>query len=512
VILIRPATIETGLAPGKPCAASFGRRADQAGLVLLVFVAIGLRLIPVELVPTIVWPDEIFQTTEQAHRLVFGTGLVPWEFRLGVRSWLLPGLIAGIMELSRLAGDGPDYYLPAIALGFAALAAVPVICCFLWGRRLFGASGSWITAGVAAVAPELVFFGARTLSEVVAGHLLVAALYVLEPGYRVTSRQRIFLGGALLGLVVLLRIQLFPAFLVVVLWTSWRMIRQRAVPLLLGAAAALAGGAIFDFLTLGSPLASLWRYCIYNVYYGASTAFGVAAWHFYLLGELGLWGGAAASVLLLAALGARRMPVLLAVAITILAVHSAFAHKEHRFVYPAVLLVMISTGIGLAQLASWGQGWLRARGAGRKIAALGATAAALGWWVVVALKVWTGPALADYRNRGHDRLAAVSFVAHGAALCGLGLYGLNGEDWANYGGYTYLHRSVPVYWPKDKTELAEFAAAFDTLVYTKSLPKDLGFTMEQCFGSVCVARRSGGCTTVPMMAMPFPDTVPRPVN
>ncbi len=31
------------------------------------------------------WPDEIFQTLEQGHRLAFGYGIIPWEFREGVR-------------------------------------------------------------------------------------------------------------------------------------------------------------------------------------------------------------------------------------------------------------------------------------------------------------------------------------------------------------------------------------------------------------------------------------------
>jgi len=85
-------------------------------LAIVVVLAIALRLEPILIEPSAVWGDEIFQTTEPAHRLVYGSGLVPWEFQLGVRSWLLPGVIAGLMELSRLAGDGPDYYLPLIAI------------------------------------------------------------------------------------------------------------------------------------------------------------------------------------------------------------------------------------------------------------------------------------------------------------------------------------------------------------------------------------------------------------
>lgn len=111
------------------------------------------------------------------------------------------------MELSRALGDGPDYYLLLIATGFAAVAAAPVVCVFLWCRLWFGPAGGFL----AAFAAEPVYFGARTLAETFAGHLLVVALWVLEPGYRVASRRRLFLGGALLGLVLVTRVQLAPA-------------------------------------------------------------------------------------------------------------------------------------------------------------------------------------------------------------------------------------------------------------------------------------------------------------
>jgi len=141
-------------------------------------------------VPGLVWPDEIFQTSEPAHRPVYGSGLVAWEFQLGVCDWLLPGLVAGMMELSRIIGDGPDYYLPVIAIGFASLAAAAVACCFLWCRHVFGLSGALVAGLAVAFAAELIYFGARTLSETKAGHLLVAALLVIEPGYLVVSRRR----------------------------------------------------------------------------------------------------------------------------------------------------------------------------------------------------------------------------------------------------------------------------------------------------------------------------------
>src|SRR5207248_10320775 len=154
-----------------------------AALLGVVLLSVGLRLIPVLFLPSLNWDDEIFQATEPAHRLVFGYGIVAWEFQLGMRSWILPGTIAGLMQLSRLIGDGPAYYLPLIATALALLASAPVLCCFLWARRWYGPVPALAGGIVVAVAPELVYFGGRALTEVVAAypdHRLLAA----RPGLR----------------------------------------------------------------------------------------------------------------------------------------------------------------------------------------------------------------------------------------------------------------------------------------------------------------------------------------
>src|SRR5207248_3916311 len=62
-----------------------------AALLGVVLLSVGLRLMPVLFLPGLNWDDEIFQATEPAHRLVFGYGIVAWEFQLGMRSWILPG-------------------------------------------------------------------------------------------------------------------------------------------------------------------------------------------------------------------------------------------------------------------------------------------------------------------------------------------------------------------------------------------------------------------------------------
>src|SRR5436190_2272178 len=483
------------------------RQLVAAGIALLVLVAIGLRLVPILVEPSINWWDEVFQATEQAHRLVFGYGLVPWEFQLGMRSWLLPGSVAGLMELSRLLGDGPDYYLPVIAASFALLASAPVICCFLWARRGFGLASAFAGAAVVAIAPELVYFGARTFSETVAAHLLLIGCFLLQPGYPDTSRRRLFTAGILLGLVCLLRIHLAPAVAVVALWASWGLWRERLPAVVAGGLAATAFGAVLDWLTLGYPLASLWRNFLYNVIDGVSSGFGTEPWYYYLAGELGLWGFAGLFLVLAVALGARRLPMLLAAALAIVAVHSGIAHKEYRFIYPAVLLLIVLAGLGIAQLTEWGAEALVRRGMKHPVAGAVCAAFLVAYSGYLMLGVWTSPTMVHLRSRVHDNLLAAGFVARLPAFCGLGLYGETGLDWARYGGYTYLHRPVPMYWPEDAAELAATAPAFDTLLYTAAPPAALGYETTACFGKTCVARRQGRCVARPMPAMPFPEPV-----
>lgn len=473
------------------------------GVLFLVLVAVGLRLVPTVFVPSMNWGDEVFQTIEPAHRLVYGYGLVTWEFQLGMRSWLLPGALAGLIEVGRLIGDGPEYYLVVIAVALGVVASGPVICCFLWCRRWYGLAGGFVAAAAVAVAPELMYFGARALNEVVAGHLLVVALYLAEPGYPANHRRRLFAAGLVFGIVALLRLQLAPVVAVVALASGLRDCRTRLPALIGGGLAALLLGTIFDWLTLGYPLASVWRNLFYNVHLGISSGFSVEPWYFYFIGELGVWLTAAPILLLLVGLGCRRMPLLVLAIVAILAVHLGIAHKEYRFIYPAVVLASVLAAFGLAELASRAAHWLARRGLRRAVAASTAALLLSGVWTAIAFGVWSNGALALLRHRDHDELRAISYVRELASPpCGLGLYGE--EAWVRYGGYTWLHQAVPMFWPKDEAALAEASPGFDTLVTDRPPPASFGFRTLRCFGEICALRRPGRCEAGPMPPMWFP--------
>lgn len=476
-------------------------------LSALIVIAFTLRLIPVLFVPSVNWADEIFQSTEQAHRLVYGTGLVPWEFQLGIRSWLLPGVIAGLMEFARNFGDGPDYYFPVIAGAWGLLAVVPVVCCFVWCKRWFGLPAAIVGGLCVAVAPELVYMGDRTLTEVLAAHLLVLALYLLDPGYRVVAFPRLVLAGATLGLGLVLRVQLAPAIGLIAVWTTTRSRWTNFLAVMVGGSVVLGLAALLDAVTLGSPLASVWRYVLYNSYFGVSSTFGIAPWYSYALAELAIWGYGLSVVLILAVLATRRTVLPLVAALVIIAAHSCIGHKEYRFIYPAIVLLAVQAGIGLAGLVEWAREQLGGFRRWRMLARHAVPVLAAGLWCTLSLTVWTGPVLAAFRHRSHDYILAASFVAHDTPSCGIGMYGADAWSW--FGGYSYLHRPVPMYWPNNGAALERLAPAFNVLLYSTGFgsPEPViptGFAKQRCFGEACIARRAGQCATAAPTPMPFP--------
>ena len=158
-------------------------------------------------------------------------------------------------------------------------------------------------------------------------------------------------------------------------------------------------------------------------------------------------------------------------------------------------------GIGLAELTQRALDWFSAQGLRQRTAQMLSSAALLCCWSLVAHAAWSGPAIATLRQLAHDSLVGAQFAGRLPQLCGIGLYGLDGHDWAWYGGYSYLHRPVPMYWPKDAAELRGTVRGFDTLLYREAAPPpELGFTTERCFGRICLARRPGprpGAKTTP---------------
>ena len=452
--------------------------ATIASAALVVRVAVALAF------PNVAWPDEIFQTQEQAHRAAFGFGIVPWEFRDGARSWLLPGALA---VLYRLAGP---LYREAGVVVLSLLSLIPVWGCFRAVDEQRQPHHSPWPAIVAAIAVagwfELIYFAPKALSEVVAAHFLCGAVFLSS---RASSRsvRRLALAGVLAGLAAGLRVHLAPAVLVLCLVAVWGA-RRRASPFVGALVFTVLAIGMLDWATWGVPFASYLRTLEVNLVEGRARLWGTAPWWAYLDLFAANWSIAGIVVLAFALLGARREPLPLLLALVVLVTHSAIGHKEYRFAVPALLLVIYSAGLGCGVLvAAVPRAWLIALtitfwcvGSGMLARELHTTKTTLS----IAL---LGPAWQFEAGRGG--LTALGRLRTVQPLCGVGLVGV---PWYLTGGYTWLHRDVPMEEVHDPRALQAEAGAFNAAVALEDIAPPPLFEKEGCDAGLCVWRRTTG--------------------
>ncbi|MCI0573276.1 MAG: hypothetical protein L0Y66_21220 [Myxococcaceae bacterium] len=425
-------------------------RAGWVGLLAVLAAGLVLRLWLAFTDDGLYWPDEIYQSLEPAHRLVWGYGLVPWEFARGARSWAFPGLIAGLLKLGTWVGlDAPRGYLGLVRVAFCLVGVATALGAFRLARVL----GSSVAGGLAAAAlfalpaPAL-YFAPRALSETASALPVVWGFALcLEPR---ASPLRRWTGASLMGLATLLRLQNGLLCVALLLMLAVQGLRLRLSdgklslrPTLEVAAVLLLWALLYgalDRLTWGGWFHSALTYFRFNILEDKSAQWGVSDAAYYLRV---LWTSAPLPTLcflLLAAAGARRAPGLLATALLFLAVHSTIPHKELRFLLPALPLIAAVAGLGVDVFTSTHRRWLL-------------TAAVLVACTLSAARVrrLTFGELGAYESTRPHRSAfddsgpvnRLLLAAHAQPdLCGLKVEAVH-LAWT--GGHTYLHRAVPLY-------------------------------------------------------------------
>ncbi|HYH95948.1 hypothetical protein [Hyalangium sp.] len=416
-------------------------------LLVLTLTAGGLLRVWLALMDDgLYWPDEIYQSLEPAHRLVFGPGFIPWEFIEGARTWALPGLVAGLMGLARVLGlDSPAGYL-GVVKGFFALLGTATA----WGSyrlaRVEGAGPLAAAAGASlmALASVPLYFAPRAMSENAAAFPVVLGLALaLAPG---ASRRALAVGASLLGLAVLLRLQsgIFCVGLVVLLAAR----RQwRAAGLTLGVLAVWAGlFGLLDRLTWGSWFHSAFVYLDFNFVKEGGKAWGVAPFSYYTRVLLKAMPGISLLVGGLGLLALWRSRGLAALVLVFFVLHASQPHKELRFLVPLLPLLAALAGVGL-ELGMARLKALRLRAAvALAVVAVGAVSAGLSRRLTfgeIGQYVHERPHISAYDDSGPiNRLLMVA--SQREDVCGLKIEVPVHIAWT--GGYSYFHHNVPLYW------------------------------------------------------------------
>jgi len=453
-------------------------------LLLAVFlIALALRVEVATHFPSMDWGDEIFNTLEPAHHLAYGYGVVVWEWRLGIRSWVFPAFLAGVMRLTDWIGPGSSGYLCAIRFLLSLLSLTAVWFGYAWNKRTSGEAAAIIAAGACATWYDLVYFAPKAFSEVVAGNLLLPGLYLGIYGESLPEKKRLFLAGLFCGLAVALRNQLAPTVLFAVLYfchTNWR---KRIPPVFMGLLLPVVTFGLVDGFTWSYPFQSSLRYVSVVVLQGKGLIFGTEPWYWYVWVLLVHF----LPLFLLALVGVRRSPFLGWIAFIIIASHSVLAHKEYRFLYPVLPIVVTLAALGAVELAEDFKTWGRPALSERTI-------------VVAALVfcICTSGVFAWYYPRWtHDAggLIAMDRLSLDSSVCGVGMYKVR---WVHTGGYSHLHRNIPIVLLWQPSDLEQQLPSFNALLTSGTFTDPtMRFALEGCWKDVCLYRRRGPCTMAP---------------
>lgn len=487
-----------------------GTRGDRRWLGAILVLALALRLAGAWR-PSLIPPgDEVSEYLEAAHRLVFGNGLIPWEYRHGMRSWSMALLVAAPMRLgSAIAPDGMGY-LFAVRMAMAAIGLLPV-----WGAWTLGRALSRGHAIVAALAIatwwELVWFAGHPLTEPVATAAIVAgaACLVRRASGDAKPYWHLVAGGALVAAGVVMRFHYAPAAGVIALALLWGRLRAAWTAAIAGAAATALVSAAIDLWAGQAPFGWVAINVALNLGGGRAAQFGVSPADSYFRDWIGLWRWAAVPVLAFAIVGTRRYPALAAAALINLGVHMAIGHKEYRFVLLTTTLLLLLAALGSVDVATR---FMRTR---RQAAA----AAALLWVAASALLAWTDPLVT--RWRWFDQ-ALTTTHAIGADRASCGVLVWRWRLWLS--SYAYLHRDVPLYAydpdsrvtpPPSSDRIARGVNRIVTPLRAR-LAMPTGFRRAACHdgrdemsgdptgpatGPVCVYERAGTCD--PMVLAPW---------
>jgi phosphatidylinositol glycan class B len=509
----RPFPISTGY---KLCGVQMRR---SQCLALVLGVALALRLWNVLTHTYVAFPDETFQYFEQGHRLAFGSGVVPWEFIDGIRSWLLPGLIALIMRLVTVVSSEPAGYVLAVRICcIGASLSVPYVG-FRLAERRYGPPGAVFVGLLCALWYDLIYFAPVVMTETLAAYTALWALWLSDVQVGACSPlHRLVLVGTIFGLACCLRYQYAPALALAALWQHGRDPRSLGAMLAGGGVVVILGSGVLDTLTWGAPFQSVWLHFIRNAVQGVAGAMETQVWYYLPAYFLVAWDVAAPLLLVLALVGAIRLPFLaLAVAATV-ALHSMTPHKELRFIFLATAAVPILIGFGTAWV-------LQTAPLLRQVNTV-PTVIALAFVIASAVAVLTAAHATPTDAWHRDRSTVQAFDAAHAerGLCGLGVR----TQWVyRSGGYSYLHRDVPIYFETFEAaqhletslfrlrlkvllnghpvlqypaeQFAEHSGQFNVLI---GRPWDglQGFKTVICFGAgtpddtaICIFRRPGGC-------------------
>jgi hypothetical protein len=432
------------------------RRRLRLALASIFLLGLGLRVVALWLEPPH-HPDEFFQYLEPAWRHLTGAGVETWEWRAGVRSWVLPGYHGAWMAFFMKLGVHDGITLGTLLRVHWALLSLTLVWAGWRGGALLsrklrpgpaagpeatteapttGWQGGLLAALLCATFPLLVRFSIHILCMTWA-LVLTGELTETAPP---SPRGKAVRAGLLLGLGICLRIQHAPVSLVIAIWL---LVARRFRLFLLVTAMALLPVALFgaiDWMTWGKPLASFIAYVKFNFFEDGASIFGKYPAGWYAMTYFHRLPAGLCAVGLVCLLGIRAGWPFVASALSLMGLLSTQAHKEERF-------AMLFWPLVLIPAAATAGAWLAARATTVEAESSGAPSRFRVWLARAAAALLMLLVHADgaLHGRGNDfagldpkRFEAQVWAGHQSDITGL-IY----DEPLFVGGYLWFGRPFP---------------------------------------------------------------------
>ncbi|MBP5436292.1 glycosyltransferase family 39 protein [bacterium] len=311
-----------------------------------------------------IYPDEIYQTVEMAHKLAFGKAITYWEFRVGARSWFLPGILAGVYKILDFCGVKNALGLNiGIKLFFSLLHSLSMGVTYLILRNFRLSKGlSFLFTLPLAASYFLAYVSVRTLSESASLPFMIFALYFAIRHADTSENRHLFWSVVMSGIAFMIRFQnaVFAFGLAVALFLVSKDRFKAALVFGFGYIGMMLLQGLLDLFTWGKFMQSFLTYLDYNILQKFSDRTGgVSPWYFYLADIAGTFHPvtyiSAVLLVVLSVIYFRKMKNVLLFAlpfVLFLAVHSAIGHKQPRFVFASYFALTALSSAAFALLAS----------------------------------------------------------------------------------------------------------------------------------------------------------------
>ena len=314
------------------------------GLLLRFWAAVSFE--------SIFWPDEIFQTLEQAHRLVFGVGIIPWEFQVGTRSYFFPGFLAlFLLPFRFLAVSSSFQYTMFIKVVLCFFSGGLIIYAYKFGKE-FGLRYAGILAAIfTAFWYELVYFAPKALSSVFASYLILPGLFYAAKAIKDQRLSDALLAGIFLSLAVAIRFQYAVFWLVPLLFFIGDDYQSKTADFtwryLLPSAVILLSWGILDWAAFGLPFHSPLVKTYQDMVLGVAGQWGVMPLNWYagiLFNNLGM---ILPLGVMFSVMAFPRMRMACFCLLVVFLLHSLIGHKEYRYIFVVIPLLFTVMAVGI---------------------------------------------------------------------------------------------------------------------------------------------------------------------